>query len=88
VFCVTHPFHPLAGRTFPLVTVRSNWGEDRVYFHDDQGQLGCIPANWTDVVPPDPVVALSAGRCAFRAADLVELARLVESLGREVRHDH
>jgi hypothetical protein len=69
------------------VTVRCNWGEDRVYFHDEQGQLCCIPASWTDAVPPDPVVALSAGRCAFRVADLMELVRLVESLEAEVRHD-
>jgi hypothetical protein len=87
VFRVTHPFHPLAGRALPVVTVRCNWGEDRVYFRDDQGQLGCIPASWTDLVPPDPVVGISSGRCAFRLQDLLELVRLVESLKREGHHD-
>ena len=42
-FRVTHPFHPLHGRTFPLVDCRQTWGEDRVYFHDDSGQLARLP---------------------------------------------
>src|SRR5947209_17989817 len=38
-FRVTHPFHPFRGRAFQLVDCRQTWGEDRVYFHDDSGQL-------------------------------------------------
>jgi Family of unknown function (DUF5372) len=34
-FRVTHPFHPLRGRTFQLVDCRQTWGEERVYFYDD-----------------------------------------------------
>ena len=48
-FRVTHPFHPLRGRTFQLVDCRQTWGEDRVYFHDDAGQLARLPRQWTDV---------------------------------------
>jgi hypothetical protein len=77
---VTHPFHPWFGREFPLVTYRQNWGEHRVYFHDDQERLISLPAAWTSVWPPDPVVALSAGRSLFRADDLLELATLLEWL--------
>ena len=33
-FKVTHPFHPLLGKKYDLVTYRHNWGENRVYFHD------------------------------------------------------
>jgi len=68
--------------------VRHNWGEDRVYYHDEQGQLTSVPAGWTDVIPPDPVVAISAGRSPFRLQDLLELARLVEPLKQEVAHGH
>ena len=60
------------------MTVRTNWGVDRVYYQDQYGQLACIPASWTDAVPPDPVVAISAGRSPFRLEDLLELTRLVE----------
>ena len=79
-FRITHPFHPLCGREFTLVTFRLNWGEQRVYFHDDTGRLIGLPAQWTDVFPADPFVAISAGRSPFRTQDLLELARLLEVL--------
>lgn len=67
--------------------VRHNWGDDRVYYHDANGRLASIPTSWTDVVAPDPVVALSAGRSPFRLEDLLELARLVAVLGQEAPRD-
>lgn len=79
-FRVTHPFHPLHGREFPLVAYRHSWGLDRVYFYDDNGQLACLSACWTSVSPPDPFVALSAGRSAFRAVDLLDLVRLISQM--------
>ena len=39
-----------------------------------------VPAEWTDLVAPDPFVMVSAGRSPFHIADLVELARLVGEL--------
>ena len=74
---MTHPFHPLAGRDFEFVACRQNWGEDRVHLHDETGQLFSLPAGWTDVAPADPFVVVAAGRAAFRAGDLAELAGLV-----------
>jgi len=85
-FRVTHPFHPLHGREFLLATYRHNWSESRVYFHDQYGKLISLPAEWTDVLPPDPLVAVSAGRAAFRVADLLGLASFLEQVrggGRE-----
>jgi Family of unknown function (DUF5372) len=79
---VTHPFHPLAGREFPLVEVRQLWGEARVYFRDDRGELAQLPVAWTDAGDPDPFVVLAAGRADFRLADLLELVRLVGGVGR------
>jgi len=80
---VTYPFHPLFGREFRLVTYRLNWGEERVYFDDDEGRLCSVPAGWTSLSPPDPFVVVSAGRSPFRVADLLELSRLLEGLSRE-----
>jgi Family of unknown function (DUF5372) len=59
---------------------RFNWGEDRVFFVDDQGQTRWLPASWTSVQQPDPFVAMAAGRAAFRPQDLLELARLLDVL--------
>jgi hypothetical protein len=65
-----------------VVTYRHNWGEDRVYYHDEAGDLVSVPAAWTSACAPDPVVAVSAGRSPFRVGDLVELARLIDGLQR------
>ena len=76
-FQVTHPFHPLCGREFTLVTYRRNWGEHRVYFHDDTRRLVSLLAQWTSVFPADPYVTISAGRSPFRVQDLLELSQLI-----------
>jgi len=59
---------------------RQRWGNTRVYFNDDNGRMISIPAQWTSILPPDPVEVLAAGRSAFRATDLSELARLIHHL--------
>ena len=69
---------------FDLVTYRQNWGEDRVYFHDDQGQLRAVSASWTSLAASDPFVAVSDGRSTFRVVDLLELTVMVEQ-AQEVR---
>jgi hypothetical protein len=75
---VTHPFHPLSGRDFEFVEYRQNWGEDRVYLHDADGQLFSLPAAWTDAAAADPFVVVAAGRCAFTADSLLGVADLVD----------
>jgi hypothetical protein len=77
---VIHPFHPLQGRRFALVVYRHNWGDDRIHFYDDSERLISLPVQWTSISPPDPFVVLSAGRSAFRCADLLALARMIEEL--------
>jgi len=62
IFRVIHPFHPLFGREFELVDYRKNWGEDRVYFYDAEGQLQAILASCTDAGGSDPFVAIAAVR--------------------------
>jgi hypothetical protein len=77
---VTHEFHPLAGREFVLAMRKRTWGEDRVFVYDEEGQLFSLPAGWTDADPPDPYVAVSAGRSPFRMVDLLELTALIDRL--------
>lgn len=77
---VTHPFHPLQGQEFALVTYRYNWGEDRVYCHDADGKLSSLPASWTSVAAKDPFRELAAGRCLLRFIDVLELLALVRRI--------
>lgn len=60
-----------------MITSRSFWGEERIYFHDPQGRLSAIPRAWTDLAQPDPFVTMAAGRSWFRMEDLLELVRWI-----------
>jgi hypothetical protein len=65
---------------FEVVSYRQNWGEDRVWFHDKNGRLQSVPANWTDAAEVDPFVVVAAGRSLFRITDLLELAQLIQGV--------
>jgi hypothetical protein len=82
---VTHPFHPLSGRTFEFVTVHRNWGGEIVYYHDEAGNLCSVPLKWTSLAATDLFVLLSGGRAAFRVSDLLELSGMLTSLKQESR---
>lgn len=70
-----------------MVAYKNAWGEDRVYFYNEDQQLTAIPASWTDVVAADPFVTVAAGRAPFRANDLLEMARVIHSLSPKVVDD-
>ena len=76
-FLVTHVFHPLYGRELRLIDQYLAWGEDRVCFRDDGGELRYLPTAWTSIAPPDSFVRTSAGRSHFRVEDLLRLATLI-----------
>ena len=75
---MTHTFHPLRGQTFEAITVRNNWGGDRVSYLDAKGRLRTLPVEWTDIQGPDPVIAVGAGRAFFRADLLRQLRNLID----------
>ena len=77
-FRIIHPFHPLRGTEYELVTRKLNWGEDRVFYYDSSGNLKSLWANVTDVVTRDGFDHISAGRSAFRVDDLLELRSLLD----------
>jgi hypothetical protein len=79
-FRITHPFHPLRGAEYELVTRKRTWGEDRVFYFDPKGKLKSLFASVTDVVTPDAFDRISAGRSSFRVDDLLELRLLVDRL--------
>ena len=80
-FRVVHPFHPLTGREFELVSYAHTWGEHRVFFRvPGEDRVRAMPANWKDVEGMDPYLVLSEGRSWFRVEDLVVLAGLIQKL--------
>jgi len=77
-FRITHPFHPLRGAEYELVTRKLTWGEDRVFYYDPGGKLKSLLTNVTDMGSKDAFDHISAGRSAFRVDDLLELRRFLD----------
>jgi hypothetical protein len=64
-----------------LVGFAHTWGEHRVFFRKPgQTRIQSLAATWTDVVDPDPFLAVSAGRAHFRPSDLLQLVALLREL--------
>jgi len=76
---VTHPFHPLKGRSFVFHSRRTSGGVPLVHYLADDGTLASMPVSWTDLRGIDDFERVSSGRSLFRADDLVALRVLVDS---------
>ena len=74
---MTHPFHPLRGRSLRVVARKWLWGEERITVELPDGTYRSLPLGWTDGASADRYVSIGAGRSLFRVEDLMELARLV-----------
>jgi hypothetical protein len=81
---ITHPFHPLSGQAFELVSRGRHWGADRVIYRASDGTLPVIAAAFTDVEPPDAFRRVAAGRAAFRTIDLLALWVLLQQLAKRM----
>ena len=49
-------------------------------YRDELDYLRHMSARWTDFADPDPFLAISDGRSAFRVVDLLALADLLSAL--------
>jgi len=72
----------LRGQSFELLAVRNNWGGDRVSYLGPDGRLRTLPLEWTDVLEPDLLITVSAGRAFFRTDRLRQLRRLIDDCTR------
>jgi hypothetical protein len=79
-FHVTHPYHPLFERTFEAVARSKEYGEERVFYRDQDGRLRFLPVRWTSLAAPDPFVRAAAGRAYFGLEDLIRLAEQLKEL--------
>jgi hypothetical protein len=81
---ITHPFHPLSGQQLPCVGERYNRYGMTLLLQIDDESVCSVPPHWTDVVAPDPEIAMGGQRTLFRVVDLLDLAGLVERLSKRV----
>ena len=75
---VTHPFHPLYCKKILIVSLKQTWGENRVFYRQEDGRITSIPSCWTSIYELHPFNVISKGRSVFRFQELLELARLIE----------
>ena len=88
-FTITHPFHPLCGQTFPLLSHRFAWGEERVFFSDPQTQqVRSLPLAWTSLALPDPFLIVAAGKAVLRFSDLQQLMQFLREKQAHGQEDH
>jgi Family of unknown function (DUF5372) len=77
-FTITHPFHPLHGHTFPLLSQRLAWGEERAFFPDPEThQMRSLPLALTNLALPDPFLVVGGGTTVVRWKDLHHLAQFL-----------
>jgi hypothetical protein len=77
---VTHPFHPLSGRSLELVDRERGPAGDVFLVRDEAGQIRKLPAAWTNAAPVDAFAVVAAGRARLRPEDLALLATLIDGL--------
>ena len=78
-FTITHPFHPLYDHTFPLLSQRLAWGEERVFFLEPgTQQMRSLPLAWTNLALPDPFLVVGGGTTVLRWKDLHQLAQFLK----------
>lgn len=58
--------------------MRNNWGGDRVSYAGPDGRLRTLPVEWTNVLEPDLVITVGAGRSFFRTDQLRQLRGLID----------
>jgi hypothetical protein len=86
-FTITHPFHPLCGQTFPLLSQHFAWGEERVFFSEAQThKLRSLPLAWTNLALPDPFLVVADGKAVLRWRDLQQLAQFLRQTQNQEDH--
>ena len=63
-----------------MVTYYNLWGDQRVTFIDNKGELISIPVCWTSLNVEDPYVKISSGRSNYRVEDLINLRYLIDTI--------
>lgn len=59
--------------------MRTSWGEERVYFKIDNGEVRALPIGWTDAGAQDPFAAAAGERSCLRVAELLAMVELMSA---------
>lgn len=73
---ISHPFHPLHGQSFALLSIREVKGLRRYSLQTDTGVV-CVPENWTT---HHAQTTISPSEFSFDLLTLKELAQFLHTL--------
>jgi hypothetical protein len=77
---ITHPFHPLAGQSFPILQGKRISGIDTPFLRGSDRGTFAVPREWTDQADPSPLAALGLPPTILEARCLLTLVELLQHL--------
>ncbi len=80
---VTHPFHPLFEQEFEFIEVNTAWGEKRVSYLSEEGEIKTMPLSWTSLNEIDPFITASEERAILHFDEIRSLIELLKGLEKE-----
>jgi hypothetical protein len=88
---ITHPFHPLKGKTFTILKTRSVAAVETLILQGSSRGTFAVPREWTDQADPCTVHLLAHQLPIFDARRLLALVELIRQSEREKdidKHDN
>ena len=77
---ITHPFHPLRGKSFLVLKVRRYGGVETVSLRGPRYGTFAVPLEWTSKAPPWPCEHLGIAPPILDFRRLLELVDLAQQL--------
>ena len=77
---ITHPFHPLHGKSFPILKTRSVAGIETLILLGSSRGTFSVPKEWTDRADPSPHNSLNEPAPLFDGHCLLALVTLIQEL--------
>jgi hypothetical protein len=74
---ITHPFHPLKGKSFTILKTRSVAGVETLVLQGSSRGTFAVPREWTDQADPCAAHFLNQQLPLFDARQLLVLAELI-----------
>ena len=85
---ITHPFHPLKGRSFVILKSRSVAGVETLILQGSSRGTFAVPKEWTDLADPCASDSLDGPLPIFDSRRLLALAELIHQSEHEKNVDN
>jgi Family of unknown function (DUF5372) len=84
---ITHPFHPLRGQRFEILTYKSTATGAVLTLKGPPGNFLIVPLEWTDAAPPRPFKTGDPGTPILDAWLLLKSCEIVEAVSQRESED-